>query len=127
MKTDDHTLAGSLGFDNEAEHIFSLEKRVELLQRQLKELIDDDDEQPRLDRGAQALQLAEKGKANVFKTAKYGTLVLLIGIPLALAILDRLEGARRGRLGEAGAETAYRRAVNLFALGDTATAVTELA
>ena len=59
MKTDDHTLAGSLGFDNEAEHIFSLEKRVELLQRQLKELIDDDDEQPRLDRGAQALQLAE--------------------------------------------------------------------
>lgn len=59
MKTDDHTLAASLGFDNEAEHIFSLEKRVEFLQRQLKELIDNDDDQPRLDRGARALQLAE--------------------------------------------------------------------
>ena len=59
MKTDDHTVAASLGFDNEAEHIFSLEKRVEFLQRQLKELIDDDGDQPRLDRGAQALQLAE--------------------------------------------------------------------
>ncbi len=44
----------------------------------------------------------------------------------ALALLDRLERARQGRLGEAGAEVAYRRAVNLFALGDTATAVNEL-
>ncbi|MBT8329365.1 MAG: SpoIIE family protein phosphatase [Desulfofustis sp.] len=59
MNTDDHPLAGSSEFKNEAEHIGALEKRVELLQQQLKELIDSDGDQSRIDRGAQALQLAE--------------------------------------------------------------------
>lgn len=59
MNTDDHLLAGLSEFKNEAEHIGALEKRVELLQQQLKELIDSDGDQSRIDRGAQALQLAE--------------------------------------------------------------------
>ncbi|NNK56888.1 MAG: SpoIIE family protein phosphatase [Desulfofustis sp.] len=59
MNTDDHPLAGLSEFKNEAEHIGALEKRVELLQQQLKELIDSDGDQSRIDRGAQALQLAE--------------------------------------------------------------------
>ncbi|MBT8355556.1 MAG: SpoIIE family protein phosphatase [Desulfofustis sp.] len=59
MNTDDHPLAGSFEFKNKAEHIGALEKRVELLQQQFKELIDSDGDQSRIDRGAQALQLAE--------------------------------------------------------------------
>lgn len=59
MKTDDHTLVGSSGHKNEAEHIASLEKRVELLQQELNKAIEKDVDQSRIDRGAQALQLAE--------------------------------------------------------------------
>lgn len=59
MKTDDHTLVGSSGHKNEAEHIASLEKRVEFLQQELNKAIEKDVDQSRIDRGAQALQLAE--------------------------------------------------------------------
>ena len=59
MKTDDHTLAGVSGLKNEAEQIGALEKQVESLQQQLKELIENDVDRSRIDRGAQALQLAE--------------------------------------------------------------------
>ena len=59
MKNNDQNLAGSSGFESEDEHIVSLKKRVEYLQQQLKELLDDDGSQSRIDRGARALQLAE--------------------------------------------------------------------
>ena len=44
----------------------------------------------------------------------------------ALEILDRLEKARGGHLADAAAPVAYRRGVNLFALGDTTAAVQQL-
>lgn len=59
MKINDQTLAGSSGFKSEEEHIASLKKRVEHLQQEFKELLRNNANQSRIDKGARALQLAE--------------------------------------------------------------------
>jgi len=59
MKTDDHALSDAPGIEHEEDQITSLKKRVASLRQQLRESTASAGRNCRIDRGAQALQLAE--------------------------------------------------------------------